>query len=1006
MKSIYFWIVAAIMGLGLLPAAAQDKVQFTINVPIPEGVECTVNWQPYELVEGANHFEVDKYTSVAVKGVSPYSLNKVIDSNGTTVSGFSSGQWYFTANDEVDGKEFTLEIIDINEYRTSSFTINVDDPSLVQAMVGGYYEVLKLKEGENIIKYDPAVETYITIQSTTWGIPLYSVKKNGVNVELQGSSYMLTLEEDCVIDIVAKIPDGDATVTFKYSRGGEGAITGVKVNNEPVEDFDGNSLVVKLGQVLEFSGNTNIYKYDQVTINGTPISFWSAYSFNVMADTEIFVDAHPYGNIKAKVVVPNPDLVTVYKGYSSSPESVVLTMQPGENEVELPENNPTISWVVADNAIFNEKSLNGIALGTYETSAMLKEGDVLVLDAVEKVYDKQAVIWIDNKDAATCNSYVELYSNTDRSGRYTFEDNGYGFLSFYDQMNPFSLGWYGYDENIPNVFSNGRAYLNDQPLEPTYPGGSNFSFNLKNNDVLKLFMDGEPDILDVNFDIAPGIQAQVIKDIVTVVEDPSEGFECFPGTQVSVTAGDKVVLTVNGEAVEAEKNDEGESVFTFVVDDNTIVTLAKESTEGLIPSTMKVITTGGTPMVDEPMFSGLGISPNGKYVCGMINYGGGYFITDLENDDTQYEMSDMEDTELHHIDNNGLAIGYDFETGITYSLDGGRSELAAPEGVKYILGEDLSNRGRIMVGTFVENGYETFAAYAEDGVWARLPEPTEEEAGMYYGDGSAAKFVSGDGKVILGYMGNFGPACLWVKNETGEYVIDPVGATYSNITDDEIDNETKDLYNLIPIAISNNGKYAAMRGEILTDEGSVYVPVVYDVEEKTIKVYKDFENVDLNGWGLTPTTIANDGSFAGIIGGSLVMQASGSFYWPAGEEKPMTFSEAFSGFAERYSFFDMMGYATPTGMSANGRYIVGYAYYAANLEEEEPYFETYVIDTDPDGAPEPDDKNDDVSAVGEISISVPAAAGIYTIDGIRIEKLQKGINIIRKADGSVVKVMK
>ena len=34
-----------------------------------------------------------------------------------------------------------------------------------------------------------------------------------------------------------------------------------------------------------------------------------------------------------------------------------------------------------------------------------------------------------------------------------------------------------------------------------------------------------------------------------------------------------------------------------------------------------------------------------------------------------------------------------------------------------------------------------------------------------------------------------------------------------------------------------------------------------------------------------------------------------------------------------------------------------------------------------------------------------ASVGIYTIDGIKISKLQRGLNIVRQADGTVKKVM-
>ena len=46
--------------------------------------------------------------------------------------------------------------------------------------------------------------------------------------------------------------------------------------------------------------------------------------------------------------------------------------------------------------------------------------------------------------------------------------------------------------------------------------------------------------------------------------------------------------------------------------------------------TIKFLTLGiGIPGFDEPQLMGQGISPDGKYVCGSIEMGSGYFIADL-----------------------------------------------------------------------------------------------------------------------------------------------------------------------------------------------------------------------------------------------------------------------------------------------------------------------------------------------------------------------------------------
>jgi len=85
-----------------------------------------------------------------------------------------------------------------------------------------------------------------------------------------------------------------------------------------------------------------------------------------------------------------------------------------------------------------------------------------------------------------------------------------------------------------------------------------------------------------------------------------------------------------------------------------------------------------TPGVEEPGLVAQGISPNGKYVCGNLEMGMGYFIYNLENDECVYDVtSDPEGAELRHVNNNGLAIGYN-GPGITFSMDKVETVLETP----------------------------------------------------------------------------------------------------------------------------------------------------------------------------------------------------------------------------------------------------------------------------------------------------------------------------------------
>lgn len=417
---------------------------------------------------------------------------------------------------------------------------------------------------------------------------------------------------------------------------------------------------------------------------------------------------------------------------------------------------------------------------------------------------------------------------------------------------------------------------------------------------------------------------------------------------------------------------------------------------------IKILTLGeGTPGIEEPQLMGLGISADGRYVCGSIEMGDGFFIADVENDIYNYRTTtDLEGAELRNISNNGIAIGYD-GPGVTFTIDGVATELVSPsEEYKYILGEDISNDGSVMVGSFVAKGYATYAAYSKDGgEWTLLPEVPDELLGEYAGEGSAAKYVSGDGKVILGYIGNFGPATMWIMNDEGEYEVDPLFSKFMIMNEDDLANGEKRLLRMMAMGLSNNGKYAVFSGAIATEDSYRFVPVLYNVEEGSLIIYDDPQEIDMYEMGLLPSAVDDEGTIVGIIGTSMLYASTGSFILKAGESQASNLYEAFPCYGEIFEMSDMMGFCAPTGLSADGRYILGYGFYSDDFYDEEAaaYFATYIIDT-----------KSGTSAI-EMTTAEPnptTPEAIYTIDGKRSDAMVKGLNIVRMSDGSVHKIFR
>lgn len=597
MKNFYLWIVAAMVCIGILPAAAQDAevsdITFKVTVNNAENVTCRKNYSDeIKLQDGVNELSFPNGTNLSFEAKSPYRINSVVNKVGSTPSGFSSGYWYLYVNPEVADEEYTMSVVDINDLRTAQFTLNVDDPSLVYVTLPAYNTRLDLKEGTNIIKFDPKGETTLSISPNNYSVPLYSVKKNNVEIEPFYGSYSISLDEDCVVDVVAKLPEGDATVDFSYSEGAQGSFK-LSVNGESITDFNGKSLVVKIGDKLTFDCDRNTYNFKDILANEKSIySNWGTIDLVVVKDTKIYVDAKPWGSLLATLEINNPEFITITNNGQT------LELKEGVNQLELQEKNPTISWTVNPIAVINSVTVNGVQLESYKTYYDVEANDVIVFDVVEKVFDKKFIVWADNVDSPACANSIMIESQNDHSFKFGNQvvnynpalsthdiDNGYNLAKFYQALNPFSISW-AYDyfaAEIPEY--KGQVYLNDERLISDYGEYTMFQAEINDGDVLKFFFDAAPVECNVAFDIAEGVEVSVVKDVITAVEKPAAGFTCFNGTQV-VVSGKDIEVKVNGTSVAADAVEEGaeagEPSYTFVVADSaTTVSVTKAGGSGV-----------------------------------------------------------------------------------------------------------------------------------------------------------------------------------------------------------------------------------------------------------------------------------------------------------------------------------------------------------------------------------------------------------------------------------------
>lgn len=570
MKRFTSFLFALLAVVCSFSAAAAD-VNFKLVIDNPAAVKCYISGETKDLVQGENECVAPEYTNVVLESVAPYAISKVANAAGTPVGNMRDGGWTNFMMSSNEGDVYYVTTINLDDQRDSECTIIVDDPTLVSASLSGFGQVLTLNEGSNTVKFMSDKEKELYLSSTDWTKPLYEVTLNDVVLKKQeySNDYTVTLTDGCVVNITAKIPEKDVTITFEYtSEEAKGSITDLKVNGEAVAEFDGSVVNMKTGQSLAFSANPE-YKIEAVKLNDEQISFYGYYSTDcVLNDMKFTVTAHPYGKVNYTVNIDDPENIIFREGNAYN--GTVLPLVAGDNKFEISEADTQVTWEAVKGAYIVSASIDGKEL-TYG-STNVEEGSVITITTAKIVYDKTAVVWIDDMTNVAENSG----SFNLRTGNEAYENAvaGYNVIPFYDKMLPFDLSVSCYAEGVTLV---NKIYVDGELQTPGYTSGNYASFMnlpIADKSVLKVFLSEEPVNCNVTFNAPESLEATVTYDRVKTLGSLADGLACFKGTEVAIEGTDD--LTVKVGETELEKNDDGKFVFT-VADPATTVTLADKS---------------------------------------------------------------------------------------------------------------------------------------------------------------------------------------------------------------------------------------------------------------------------------------------------------------------------------------------------------------------------------------------------------------------------------------------
>jgi len=542
-KKNYFVLIILFVIIASLKANAFN---ITVNVDDASRVSLYLGSSKQTLTDGDNVLDVKTGDRLYFSANTGYVLKSVM--NGTTAETISSLTSCMIGLDEAthtDAK-WIVTTCPLDDVRTASCKVTVDDASKVTLGFSGTYTTYALKDGENDVKFVPEVESTFAISAKDNSVSLYSVKKNSEPVSPQYGTYRIDVVNGDKIEIQANYPDEDYSVKFNLSEKAEGFITKVQVNGVEVKNFMDDNFTVKAGSQVSITGNTNDYSLESFKVNGSDVDFYGSYSFMVTGPTNVDIVAHKYGNISAVLDIDDASHVTVYKGYSYYGNSVEV--KTGKNTIEVPESTPVIAIKANDGYTLVSVSDGTTDFverdGNSEVNVKVTDAMNITVKTAELVRDKNAVVYVED---ASVPSYMRFMRKD-----YTTIDlaTGYNHIPFYDGDLPFSSSFYG--------TSTLNVYKNDELMEPQYTGATSYTLNVEDNDVVKFFFTKTPAIAKATVTVeGDAKELTTVKDQIKEVADFTNPISCLEDTELSFSVSDKSSVksfTMNGTAVTPQED--------------------------------------------------------------------------------------------------------------------------------------------------------------------------------------------------------------------------------------------------------------------------------------------------------------------------------------------------------------------------------------------------------------------------------------------------------------------
>lgn len=400
------------------------------------------------------------------------------------------------------------------------------------------------------------------------------------------------------------------------------------------------------------------------------------------------------------------------------------------------------------------------------------------------------------------------------------------------------------------------------------------------------------------------------------------------------------------------------------------------------------------------------MSPDGKFVAGSNSSTYGGFIFNLENDQiVNFDVNPAEDEnvdvdlQIKAIANSGLAVGWN---GPASTFDFSTQKCTTYGATDQYLFNGISPSANYIVGARYDGDQpEGTPCVFQNGSPVDLPLPSNSFLG-YESAGAAALSVADNGTVSGYFVDDMAtrPATTWaLLNDGATFFPYPISRPYFAPTAES--TKPYAMFSCDQTTMSPNGKWLVINYEKYVGDGSIIGTARYNLQTDEVEFFTPDEEderfaevgAEVYGFG-----IADDGTVVGFYGGAYGPRVG--FLWKAGESDIQRLATAFPG-ATRLADYDEGYFNTPSAISADGRYIAGFAYISPEDQDEDEYYLSWVLDTqDPDAA-------GSSTAVAPIVVKdkdkVAKIKALYSVDGARRNSLSKGINILRMSDGKSIK---